>query len=223
MTDTDIAKYLKICNVTVSAWRNSMNLEKNFKYKRKFDENKFIELYNKGLNYSEIARCLNVSSSACQDYGSKLGLTTNYNKYEETKLTKEEFQVLLGTLLGDATLRIGKNSKNASGHFAHSLKQKNYCIWKYSVLKRFCSKPKEEQEYDKRTNKIYYSVRVKILSHPLMTKMYNSFYKNGKKYINERVLNYIDPLGIAVWFMDDGYFDHGGFSIATNCFTEEDI
>lgn len=53
--------------------------------------------------------------------------------------------------------------------------------------------------------------------------MYNSFYKNGKKYINERVLNYIDPLGISVWFMDDGYFDHGGFSIATNCFTEDDI
>lgn len=65
MNDTDIANYLNINNVTVSNWRNSMNLEKNFKYKRKFDENKFIELYNKGLNYSEIARCLNVSSSAC--------------------------------------------------------------------------------------------------------------------------------------------------------------
>lgn len=49
------------------------------------------------------------------------------------------------------------------------------------------------------------------------------FYSNGKKHINEEILNNIDALGLAVWFMDDGYYYHEGFGIATNCFSIEEL
>lgn len=81
MNDSEIARFLGINNVTISTWRNSMKLPKNFKYKRKFNTDKFMELYNKGLNYSDIARCLNCSSSTIQEYASSLGLKSSYHTY----------------------------------------------------------------------------------------------------------------------------------------------
>ena len=223
LNDSDIAKILEVSNVTVTRWRNKRNLPKNFKYTHKFNEDQFIQYYNEGLNWREIAVKLGVSESAVQAYGSSLGLSTNYLKYEETELSNQEFQVFLGTIYGDAYLRIPEDSKNASGHFAHSLKQKDYCLWKYEQLKRFCSEPTEDSQRDKRTEKVYHSLRVRILANPVFTKLYPLIYKDKIKYIHPELISKLEPLGLAVWFMDDGYYDHGSYSISTNCFSDEDI
>ena len=200
-----------------------LNLPSNFVYTRKFDTSKFMKLYEEGLNYTEIAKILGVSSSTIQEYGQSLGLTANVFKYPEYTFTDKEFQVFLGTIYGDAYLRIPSDSKNASGHFAHSLSQQNYCVWKYEQLKRFCSEPKFVSELDKRSGKTYYAVDVRIKAHPLFTELYPKIYCNKIKYINKELFEKIEPLGLAVLFMDDGYYDHGSYSIATNCFTDEDI
>lgn len=223
LNDSEIARQLGICNVTISAWRNLKHLPKNFKYTHKFDEKLFMEYYHLGLNWKQIADKLNISSSMAQEYGTSKGLTTNHLKYQEIKFTKTEFQVFLGTIYGDAYIGIPNDSRNASGHFAHSLKQEQYCIWKYQQLKRFCSKPTYISEVDKRTNKTYHAINVRILANPLFTKLYPYLYKNKIKYINSKLINMIKPLGLAVWFMDDGYYDHESYSISTNCFSEEDL
>jgi hypothetical protein len=182
-----------------------------------------MQYYNEGLNWKEISDKLEVSDSAIQAYGSSLGLLTNHLKYEETELTDEEFQIFLGTIYGDAYIRIPDDSVNASGHFAHSFKQRNYCIWKYEKLKRFCSEPKEVSEIDKRNGKTYYAIDVRICANPVFTKLYPLIYNNKIKYINPELINQIEPLGIAVWFMDDGYYDHESYAISTNCFNDEDL
>jgi predicted transcriptional regulator len=222
LNDSEIARCLGINNVTVSTWRNDRNLPKNFQYKRKFDTNQFMELYNKHLSYAEIAKQLNVSSSAIQEYASSIGLKA-HDKNPDLEMTEEEFQVFLGTLYGDGHLTIPSDSKNARGHFAHSLKQQEYCFWKYDKLKRFCSKPRFEQEYDKRTEKIYYSVRVLLRSYPCFTRLYPLLYNNKIKYISKQLINKLEPLGIAVWFMDDGYISGDAYHLSTNCFTDEDL
>lgn len=140
-----------------------------------------------------------------------------------TPFTEDEFQVFLGTIYGDGYLRIPNDAINACGHFAHSLKQKNYCIWKYNMLKRFCSEPKERSEFDKRTNKTYYCIDVRINAHPLFTELYPKIYNNKIKYINESLFEKIEPLGLAILFMDDGYYCHGSYAISTNCFSKEDL
>lgn len=221
--DSEIARYLQVNNVTISTWRNQRNLEKNFKYSHKFNENLFMKYYNEGLNWKQIADKLNISDSAAQAYGSAKGLKTHYLEYEKTELSDTEFQVFLGTIYGDAYIRIPDDSKNASGHFAHSLKQKEYCKWKYSQLSRFCSEPKEVSEIDKRSGKEYYAIDVKIKANPVFTELYPYIYNNKIKYINSELINKIEPLGIAVWFMDDGYYDHESYGIATNCFMEQDL
>lgn len=221
--DSEIAKELRVNNVTVRNWRIKLDLPSNFSYTRKFDIEKFMELYNEGLNYVEIAKSLDISSSAAQEYGQSLGLESNVFKYPNYEFTEEEFQVFLGTIYGDSYIRIPSDSRNASGHFAHSLAQQNYCIWKYEKLKRFCSEPKFVSEVDKRSGKTYYAVDVRIKAHPLFTELYPSLYKDKIKYINKALFEKIEPLGLAVLFMDDGYYDNGSYSIATNCFSDEDI
>ena len=181
-------------------------------------------LYNKGYNYSQIARELKVSSSAIQEYASKHGYNSNYLKYDKVKFSSEEFQVFLGTIYGDGCITKYSPTSNARLHFSHSLKQKNYALWKYSVLKRFCSSPRLEQERDKRSGKIYESIRIYTKTNPIFTKYYDMLYDSKKiKHLNFELLSKLEPLGLAVWFMDDGYRHSNSISIATNCFNKEEL
>lgn len=216
LNDSDIAKELGVNNVTIHNWRVSMNLPSNFKYKRSFDENKFIELYNQGLSYTDIAKELNISKSCSQEYGSSLGLTPNKITLED--MSSEEFQIFLGNILGDGCLK-----QSGGGDFAHSLAQAEYFYWKYNKLRRICNIPKFKEEFDERTGKYYSCLYSTYKSCVCVNKFYPQFYNNFIKYINKDLFSKIEPLGLAIWFMDDGCFDHNSISIATNYFTDEDI
>lgn len=214
--DSEIAQALQVNHVTIHNWRVAKNLPANFKYIKKFDTNKFIELYNEGLCYVEIAKELGVSSSAINDYALSLGLKPNKSVIED--MNNEEFQVFLGNILGDGYLK-----EDGGGNFAHSLKQSEYFYWKYNKLRRLCNTPKFKEEYDTRTNKYYACLYSNIKSCLTINKYYYKFYNNKIKYIDKELLYRIDGLGIAVWFMDDGYYDHQSIAIATNCFSDSDL
>lgn len=222
LSDIEIGEKLGLSKYKIAKWRYKYSLKTNFRYTRKFNTDKFKLLYNKGLNYSEIARELKVSDSAIQEYASSNGYTSNYHKYELTEFSYEELQVFIGTVYGDASL--SKNYTNAQLSFAHSLKQTDYCMYKYKILKRFCKTPIISSIFDKRTNKFYNRIDVRTGVNPLFTKYYDKFYKDKIKYINEEVLYQLDPLGIAIWYMDDGckHSNHS-YSLSTNCFTKEDL
>ena len=222
-TDSAIARLLKISNTSISKWRNDLGLERNFKYSVKFSIEKFKELLSKGLNYSEIARELGVSSSSIQEFASKNGYKSSYHSYSNKEFSEEEFQIFLGGMLGDSSMSIGNTCINARLQFAHSLEQQNYALWKYEKLKRFCVNPRIEENLDKRTNKIYKRISIWTKRDPLFTKFYYKFYNNKVKFIDKELFRKIEPLGLAVWFMDDGYKHSNSISIATNCFTAEDI
>ena len=51
--DSEIAKLLNVSNVTIKNTREKLQLPSLFKYKRKFDTNKFYELYLKELRKKE--------------------------------------------------------------------------------------------------------------------------------------------------------------------------
>ncbi len=80
---------------------------------------------------------------------------------------------------------------------------------------------------DVRTGKIYPQIRAESYNLHVFNQYVNKFYKqvNGKrvKYINKELFETIDALGLAILFQDDGYKNHTGYSIATNCYTRADI
>lgn len=50
-----------------------------------------------------------------------------------------------------------------------------------------------------------------------------AFYKNNKKVIPFELFNYFTEVSLAFMFMDDGTKTHNSYSIATNCFTTEEL
>lgn len=55
------------------------------------------------------------------------------------QLKQTEYDILIGAILGDAHVR--KLKTNARVEFTHSNQQKEYLVWKYQQLKRWCDTP----------------------------------------------------------------------------------
>ena len=113
-------------------------------------------------------------------------------------LTQRQKSLIIGTLLGDGYLRIFPKRKNALLEINHSFAQKEYVDWKYEILKNISgSPPKARRGNGARIAYRFYSKQL-----PKLTALYELFYKKKRKVIpNTLTLN---PMILAVWFMDDG-------------------
>lgn len=137
---------------------------------------------------------------------------------KKLNLTKEQLEVLYGSLLGD--MNIGINWKNARLSINHGTGQEEYFDYKCSIFKDLLGKINKTPRYDKRTNKYYDRFSVRLLSHPTFTEIYKFCYKNGIKTVTKEWLDKITPRGLAFWFMDDGC--NSGV-LATNNFTYDEV
>ncbi|MCD6255272.1 MAG: hypothetical protein J7J44_03245, partial [Deltaproteobacteria bacterium] len=116
-------------------------------------------------------------------------------------LEEEQQQILLGTLLGDANISLlGKGSKYHILRLCHSNKQLEYLKWKIFMLQEFF-----RAELYVRHDEHGCRYQINSISHPIFTELYNIFYSGGRKTLNRKILNKISELGLAVWFMDDGF------------------
>lgn len=217
----------KALNLGKSAYyKIKKTLGLNMKYDHsEIKENEFLELYNQGLNDRQIAEELGTNGKRICALRTKLNLPNNTHK--DLVFTDEQYQIFIGGLLGDSSLTVTKNCPNAYFSFAHSLKQEQYAKWKWEKMENLCHKPCYCTEHDKRFDKDYKSICVKSYTNELFTRYLDKFYyvENGKriKYINEEIINSLEPLGIAIWFMDDGYKEDYGYCLSTNCFSEKDL
>lgn len=130
---------------------------------------------------------------------------------EEFSINEDVKQVLLGSLLGDGYLRKFRKSVNAHYKEVHSIKQKEYVKWKNNFLRFFNTRIHEYSVFDKRTNKVYSSVLLWSKVGPILTKCYELMYSNGQKSIHPKILKEIGQFGLAVWYMDDGYYHYGDY------------
>ena len=112
-------------------------------------------------------------------------------------------QILLGSLLGDGGLDMG--SRNARFTVKHCSRDRNYLFWKFSILRAtgwFVGLPKF------RPNRNSGSWRIQSMQVPTFTDYYHLFYHDGRKGVLLEVLNKLEPLGLAVWYMDDGHLGY---------------
>lgn len=112
-------------------------------------------------------------------------------------LTQEQKSIIIGTLLGDGYLRIIPGRKNAFLEVNHAFAQKEYVDWKYRKLNDIVKSPPKKR----RNNGKRIAYRFFTRQHPELANFYTEFYLNKRKIIPNLKL---DPLIIAVWFMDDG-------------------
>jgi len=113
-------------------------------------------------------------------------------------LRPEQKSLIIGCILGDGYLRRLEGRKFAFLEVNHSIKAKDYVDWKYEILKDICKNPPKERIVGE--GRVAYRFFTK--EHPEIDKLYELFYEKGKKKIPKNFS--LDPLALAVWFMDDG-------------------
>ena len=110
-------------------------------------------------------------------------------------LSERQTSLITGCLLGDGYMRC---KTNAHLQVTHSIKQANYVWWKYQELKEFVlTPPKEYKGNGKRIGFRFFTRSI-----PLFTHFFYQFYREGKKVIPRDLK--LNPLVLAVWYMDDG-------------------
>lgn len=228
-TDSEISKITGIQRATVQYYRSKHNMPAKFTYEQfsKIDKNKFEELFHRGLSDYAIAKELNVSPDGVYGYR----MRHEYYREENLRLNKAialtdfQKQVLIGTLLGDSSLQLGKKCVSPSVTCAHGIKQKEYCEHKTKIFESLGAKCNyhKRNKIDKRTGIYYEDYTMFIPANPEFLPYYNSFYPNGKKVIPLDLLDQFTEVSLAFMFMDDGTKVTSGYSIATMCFKEDEL
>lgn len=129
-------------------------------------------------------------------------------------------------LLGDGTI-----SNNYVFKLSHGYKQKEYLEWKINLLNEYGIKNNGLKEYIStcgyNLGSIVYYSQMSVI--PFMKVLRRVIYKPIKDYANRKILNRLNPLGVAIWYMDDGYINmrktgdkiHGFYIRISTCIYKE--
>lgn len=140
---------------------------------------------------------------------------------ENNELTKEQIEILTGTLLGDSSLQfMSKKAKTPIYTCTHGKEQKDYAELKAQKLGASIT---ERNRFDKRTEKIYESYYVWSKTNPYFLKIYDKLYKNKKKVITNEFLENFTDVSLAYLYMDDGYTSQKTAFICTDAFDDDSI
>ena len=113
-------------------------------------------------------------------------------------LPPEAHSVIVGTLLGDAYLY-----PNGTLQIEHSFDHRSYVDWKYERLGAIVGKsPMLVERRDQRTGRVYRSTR--FYTKAVLKGFRDHFYRDRRKIVPSHIGDLLDPMAVAVWFMDDG-------------------
>ncbi len=120
-------------------------------------------------------------------------------------LSKEAREIIWGSLIGDGGVFLGTGNRHYCYKESHSPKQVEYIKWKYDFFKPVAgSDIYSVTSFHKRNQKYYTTMQFTTKALSYFTRLRKIFYPYGKKFIRRKILNKLTPLGLAVWFMDDG-------------------
>jgi len=173
--------------------------------------------FKAGVSARELGRELGVSRQPIlrrlRLAGVPIGEARPYVRYPKGPhiLTSRERQILLGSVLGDATLYAEGRRVRPRFIEAHAKKQAPYLRWKAIELKRL--NPKVHLSDRGHTTLATSSLLV-------LQPWWREFYPDKPKVIPKTRILELEPLGLAVWYMDDGNYHNR--QLATHGFTFDD-
>lgn len=205
--------------------------------------NQILEILkeNPTLSCSEIGKLLNKTRCTINYHLKKLNIIRDRNEIRKlnnnirsypVNITDNAHQIFLGSILGDGS--ITKNSRNINSTLnhnsclaiKHSIKQKDYVIYKQKLLNNenikthlVELKPRKKPTYiENRIIKDNGSISLTTQKNINFNIYRDDFYKSEKIVTN--TIYDLNPLGLAIWYMDDGskhkisyYLHTDGFNI----------
>lgn len=132
--------------------------------------------------------------------------------------------IILGSILGDGSLKLYKPYKNARFWVRHSWIQHEYWLWKVQQLSEIQTPKSNRVQLP-----MGYSGHQKLLfqssAKEELTQIYNITYKKNRICIRRTWLNHMTPLSLAVWWLDDGSIIGNGKRgvLCTDSFSEKEV
>jgi hypothetical protein len=125
-------------------------------------------------------------------------------------LSDQARAIILGSILGDGSLKIQKNCTNASLTIRHSEKQFDYLLWKAENLREIARERSViAQKADGYSQNRKWSFVSKNL--PSLTELHRLTCRKNRMRIRRTWLNQLTPLSLAIWWCDDGsLISYGG-------------
>lgn len=112
-------------------------------------------------------------------------------------------EIILGTILGDGSLKKQKGYANPYLQFRHSEKQSEYFQWKASQLQEIArekSIARQKPDGYSQNEKLRFASK----SLPILTELHELTHRSNHLRIRRKWLNQFTPLSLAVWWCDDG-------------------
>jgi recombination protein RecA len=118
---------------------------------------------------------------------------------EPHRLSDQQFQVVLGSLMGDGNLSPNRRDRNGVRfRLGHGAKQAEYLEWKTALMGNIKHSVSENAKGAR---------FVDFTPLPELAELQRAVYLgDGKKVLSEEYLKALTPLALAIWYMDDGAF-----------------
>jgi len=180
-----------------------------FQGKISLTKDEFVQTYKKGISLEDIAKKHNITRNDItflrQLYNVKAtGATYQNRKQTEEPLTDRQKHILYGSMMGDAGMISPSSAK-----FKHGIKQKDYLLWKHKEFSNLATEQslKGETTLDKRSGNWNETWRFYTHANSDVEECITEFYKHETKEISPLILDNLNELSMAVWYMDDGKTD----------------
>jgi hypothetical protein len=117
-------------------------------------------------------------------------------------------EMVLGSILGDGSLKIHSRYRNARFSFRHSTVNQEYFHWKVVELKEISS---EKDVWEQKGPDGWGNHKLRYQSAALesLTELYQLTHPHGRYRIRRKWLNLLTPLSLCVWWLDDGSLLNG--------------
>lgn len=197
--------------------------------KSKLDVEKIKELYFKGHNDSEISKLLEYPKSSVTYV--RRNILNLPKVLESISLTREQEEILLGTLLGDSYIGYTHSKcRFPNLTFSHCKKQSIYAHTKFKKLGIIMSSIKERQ-YKEETIICGKKCKIQPVLYAIghnckcLIKYRELFYNSDNKKVIpiEYLRHNFTAQSLAYLYMDDGCINQKSYNLNLQCFTEFEL
>ena len=190
-----------------------------------FDEIYIFKFFDENNNFYLLGGLISIN-----DKNIKKNKLTSYQRIGPHNL--DIISIIIGSVLGDTHLEKRSRGTGTRIIFEQSNKNVEYLMWFHNYLssRGYCNpqKPKLKTRI-KTDNKVLYHYRINSYTYSSFNWLHEMFYtiniktNNLVKVVPLNIEEYLTPLALAIWFMDDGSKLGSGVRIATNNFTLKEV
>jgi len=168
-----------------------------------------LDLYNNGVTIDKMLNSFRCRRTTLYKWFGEYGIqfVPYFRRRIYPTICENVKQIILGTLLGDASIVI--KGPQARLSISHSTMQDNYVRHIESVLGALCCGVydvvnKEHTKHDGTIIKTTAGLLLQSKVHPYFLELRERIYIDGRKTVTEQWLNQVTEVGLAYFFMDDG-------------------